>query len=258
VFGLVLRALRWHRSPLARARIGLVCLGLLLGAANILTQHYLPQRFDATADRRYTLSRGTREVLVQIDEPIVLRLYYSPALGAATPAYGVYEQRVRLLLEQFATAARGKLQLRVHDIEPQSSAAQHAAAFGLESVPLGRRGERGYFGLAGTNATDDRAVVALFDPTRAPWLADELTALIRALANPNTIGAAPQPSSAEPSRRGISSPPEGPARLAAQTAPRGVTEHQQLAIATADIALPPLLVAVAARGVRRRRRIGEG
>lgn len=259
MFGLLRRALRWHRSPAARARIGLVCLGLLVGAANILAQRYLPQRFDATADRRYTLSQLTRGVLAQIDEPIVLRLYYSPALGEAKPAYGIYEQRVRLLLEQFVAAARGKLQLRVRDVAPQSAAAQRAAAFGLESVPLGRNGRRGYFGLAATNSTDDRAVIALFDPARAQRLDAELAALIRALAIPNAIGAAAQAGFVEPSSRDISArPPEAPGDLAEQTAPRRVAKRLQLAIAAADITLIPVLVAAVAVGIRRRRRVGRG
>jgi ABC-type uncharacterized transport system involved in gliding motility auxiliary subunit len=258
VFGLLRRALGWYGAPLARARIGLFCCGLLVVAANILAQRYLPQRFDATADRRYTPSPNARQVLAQIDEPIVLRLYYSPALGKAKPAYGVYERRVRILLDQFVAAARGRLQLRVRDVEPRSAAAQQAAGFGLESVPLGRNGGRGYFGLAGTNSTDDRAVITLFDPARAALLDDELAGLLHALAIPNAIGAVAG-AEFQPDHRDISARArEAPAGLAQRPVTRRLTTRLQAPIAAADIALMPLLVAAVAVNIRRRRRLGRG
>jgi ABC-type uncharacterized transport system involved in gliding motility auxiliary subunit len=179
---------RWrdlYRSPRARSLIGLGCIALLLIAVNVLAAHYLPQRLDLTAERLYTLSPGTRAALAHIDEPITLHFSYSPKLGAAVPAYGVYAARVRALLDQYvAAAAPGKLRLDIADPEPFSQAEDRAIAFGLHGVPLDAAGAQGYFGLAGSNSTDDREVIAFFDPAREPLLEYDLTYLVRRLAFP--------------------------------------------------------------------------
>lgn len=190
MLGLLRGARRLYRSPAARSLVGLLCIGLLTIAANVIAAAHLPWRLDVTADRLYTLSAATRRTLARIDEPIALRLYYSPALGAAVPADGAYAERVRLLLEQYVAAAPGKLRLDVLDPEPLSAAEAEAGGSGLTAVPLDGRGEWGYFGLAGTNSTDDRQVIALFDPAGAALLEGELTRLVRALAFPNAAGEA--------------------------------------------------------------------
>ena len=74
------------QSRRARSLTGLVCIGLLLAAANVLAARYLPGRLDLTAERLYTLSPGTLDTLARIDEPITLRFYYSPLLGEQLPA----------------------------------------------------------------------------------------------------------------------------------------------------------------------------
>ncbi len=168
----------------ARSLVGLACIALMLVATNLLAARYLTARLDLTGERLYTLSRGTRLTLAHIDEPITLRLYYSARLGSAIPAYGVYAQRVRELLDQYVAEAHGKLRLEVHQPQPFSDAEDRAVAFGLQGVPLNTQGEQVYFGLAGTNSTDDQQIVAFFAPERERFLEYDLTRLVRALASP--------------------------------------------------------------------------
>ena len=59
-----------------------------------------------------------------------------------------------------------------------------AVGFGLQGVPLSDAGELGYFGLAGTNTTDDQDVIGFFQPQREPFLEYDLTRLVHNLANP--------------------------------------------------------------------------
>ena len=178
------RLFAWYRSRRGRALAALVCIGLMLVAVNILADRFLPQRLDLTAERLYTLSPGTRRTLARIDEPIILRLYYSTGLGEALPSYAVYEQRVRELLAQYVAAAHGKLILEVYRPLPFSDAEDRAVAFGLQGVPLNTEGEQVYFGLAGTNSTDDTQVIPFFAPQRERLLEYDLTRLVHALAVP--------------------------------------------------------------------------
>jgi ABC-type uncharacterized transport system involved in gliding motility auxiliary subunit len=167
-----------------RSLAALLCILLMLVAANIIAGRLLPVRLDLTAERLYTLSSGTGQTLARIDEPITLRFYYSTRLGQAIPAYGVYAQRVRELLDEYVAAARGKLRLEVYQPLPFSDIEDRAVAFGLQGVPLNAQGEQVYFGLAGTNSTDDQQIVAFFAPEREHLLEYDLTRLVHTLAFP--------------------------------------------------------------------------
>jgi len=171
-------------SRRARAWIALVCIGLMLIAVNIIAGRFLTARLDLTGERLYTLSRGTRQTLARIDEPITLRFYYSTRLGDSAPSYGVYAQRVRELLDEYVTAAKGKLRLEIYNPQPFSDVEDRAVAFGLQAVPLDQQGEQVFFGLAGTNSTDDQQIVAFFAPDRERLLEYDLTRLVHSLAVP--------------------------------------------------------------------------
>src|SRR5437660_1295859 len=177
-------------SRRARSLAALVCLGLMLIAVNIIAGRFLTARLDLTSERLYTLSHGTRQTLAHIDEPITLRLYYSTRLGDAVPSYGVYAQRVRELLDEYVAAAKGKLRLEVYNPQAFSDIEDRAVAFGLQSVPLDTQGEQVFFGIAGTNSTDDQQVIAFFAPERERLLEYDLTRLVHGLAVPKrtTVG----------------------------------------------------------------------
>src|SRR6516164_3735110 len=162
----------------------LVLIVLLVASANIVAARFLTSRLDLTAEHLYTLSRGTRNTLAKIDEPITLRFYYSTRLGDEVPSYGVYAQRVRELLDQYVAAAHGKIRLEVYNPQAFSDVEDRAVAFGLKGVPLDAQGEQVYFGLAATNSTDDQQVIAFFAPERERFLEYDLTKLVHNLAFP--------------------------------------------------------------------------
>jgi gliding motility-associatede transport system auxiliary component len=162
----------------------LVLIAVILVSVNILAARYLSGRLDLTQGRLYTLSAGTRRTLAKIDEPITLRFYYSTELGDRLPSYGVYAERVRGLLAQYAAAAHGKLRLEIYHPQPFSRVEDQAVAFGLQGVPLNEQGDQVYFGLAGTNSTDDQQVIPFFSPQREGFLEYDLTRLVHNLVSP--------------------------------------------------------------------------
>lgn len=171
-------------SRRSRSIAALFCIGLMLIAVNVIAGRTLTGRIDLTADSLYTLSRGTRQTLAKINEPITLRFYYASRLGDQIPSYGVYARRVRELLAQYVAAAHGKIRLEVYDPQPFSDAEDQAVAFGLQGVPINQQGETVYFGVAGTNSTDDQQIVPFFSPDREAFLEYDLTRLVHALAFP--------------------------------------------------------------------------
>jgi ABC-type uncharacterized transport system involved in gliding motility auxiliary subunit len=176
--------MRRLNAPGGRAILALAAIMLILVASNIVVGRYGVVRLDLTSEHLYTLAKGTRQTLAKIEEPITLRFYYSNQLGNSAPAYGVYAQRVRELLDQYVAAGKGKLRLEVYDPQPFSDAEDRAVAYGLQAVPLNDAGEAVYFGLAGTNSTDDQQTIAFFNPERERFLEYDLTRLVHALAFP--------------------------------------------------------------------------
>jgi ABC-type uncharacterized transport system involved in gliding motility auxiliary subunit len=171
-------------SRRSTAIAALICIAILLIAVNVVIGRFLSARLDLTAEHLYTLSPGTLHTLAKLDEPITLRFYYSNRLGDAVPAYGVYAQRVRELLDQYVAAADGKIRLETYNPQPFSDVEDRAVAFGLQAVPLDSEGDQVYFGLAATNSTDDQQVIAFFSPERERFLEYDLTKLVHSLAVP--------------------------------------------------------------------------
>lgn len=161
-------------------------LALNLTVGNLFTA----SRVDLTADRLYTLSDGTRNILVGLDEPIKLRYYYSAKLFADIPALQSHGKHVRDLLEEYVSKANGMLQLEVIDPAPFSEAEDEAVGYGIQQLAVSATGDFGYLGLVGSNSTDDQAVLPYLAADQADALEYEVTKLIFNLANPakRTIG----------------------------------------------------------------------
>jgi len=183
---------------LSRRTVALTSLAaavVLFVAINVIAGNWLGNlRVDLTQEGLYTLSPATRITLAKIREPITLRFYYSPQLGREVPSYGVFADRVREMLQEYAAMAKGKIVLQMLDPEPFSPVEDRAVAFGLQGVPLDQSGTPVYFGLAGTNSTDDQAIIPFFQTDRDRFLEYDLTKLIAGLANPHktVVGLATQ------------------------------------------------------------------
>jgi ABC-type uncharacterized transport system involved in gliding motility auxiliary subunit len=141
-------------------------------------------RIDLTQNRIYTLSDSTTAMLRDVKEPIKLRLYASRLLLDSNPGLKPYAARVREMLQGYATRSSGNITLEIIDPEPFSPEEDRAAAFGLRGVPYDSTGNRGYFGLVGTNTTDDSSTIPFLGPEREPFLEYDLTRLVYDLAHP--------------------------------------------------------------------------
>jgi ABC-type uncharacterized transport system involved in gliding motility auxiliary subunit len=174
---------RIDRSTLALAGLAL---GLVLFfAVNIYSNAtFFSAKLDLTQGRLFTLSQGTINVLKGIDEPVTLKLYYTKLLGERSPSHANLFERVRELLGRYADLSGGKLRLELLHPEPFSDTEDRAVAGGLQGVPLNNAGDLGYFGLTGSNSTDDQVVIPFFTTERESFLEFDLTKVVYTLANP--------------------------------------------------------------------------
>ena len=173
----------WDRRTLGLA--GLFLAVILFLAVNIFANGaFRSLQADLTENGLYSVSGGTEKVLAELKEPVTLRYFLSRRLIDLSPGLGTYSQRVLELLQSYVDAAGGKIRLEIIDPKPFSNEEDRAVGFGLQGVPLSDAGELGYFGLAGTNTTDDQDVIGFFQPQREPFLEYDLTRLVHNLANP--------------------------------------------------------------------------
>lgn len=176
------------RDRLSRRGLGaatfVVLAVLFVGLTVLFDQLFRGARLDLTENRLYTLSAGTRTLVENLREPINLYFYYSREPAREAPFLGVHATRVRELLEEIAARSDGNVRLHVIDPAPFSADEDRAAEFGLRAVPLGVGGDPVYFGLAGTNSTDGRAVIEFFQPEKDEFLEYDVARLIHALAEP--------------------------------------------------------------------------
>jgi ABC-type uncharacterized transport system involved in gliding motility auxiliary subunit len=161
-------------------KYGSKIIAIVLLFAGLVLVDYLassfPARFDATSEKIYTLSPGTRALLSKVSEPTTLDLYYSSDVSGQFVEYKNYADRVREMLRQYARASHGMVRLNVIDPEPDTPEEEKATAAGIEPQTI-PGGSQFYFGLVATQA-DQQKVIPALTPQREQFLEYDVSELI--------------------------------------------------------------------------------
>ena len=164
---------------------GLALAATLFIAVIILANATLTSwRIDLTENKLFTLSDGTLNILHNLEEPVRLDFYFSQKAIVGYPALMNYGVRVRDMLLEYGAHSDGMLQLNIIDPEVFSEEEDQAVANGVQSVPLNNAGDRAYFGLVGTNSTDNEKVIPFFQAEKQSALEYDISKLLYSLANP--------------------------------------------------------------------------
>ncbi len=159
---------------------------IFLSVNIISAQIFKTAQLDLTQDKIYSISKVTKEILLKIEEPIKLKFYKSAAINTI-PGLSPYANRVEEFLQNYSRLSRGKIILDIYQPEQFSIEEDQAVGFGIQSIPISGSGEVIYFGLAGTNSTDDEDIIPVFRPDRERFLEYDLTKLIYNLSKPEKI-----------------------------------------------------------------------
>jgi ABC-type uncharacterized transport system involved in gliding motility auxiliary subunit len=163
-----------------------LALFVMFVAANVTANSWFRSwRLDLTENQLYSLSRGTRQTLNELSEPVELTLYYSRDAAATLPQLQAYAARVREMLQTFQARGHGRVRFVEIDVEPFSEEEDDAVEAGIEPLRPFQGADPIYFGLTGANAIDDQRTIPLFDPQREPFLEYEITRLIYELEHPD-------------------------------------------------------------------------
>ena len=148
--------------------------GLTLGTTQI----------DLTEGRIFSLSKVTTDTLDNLQEPVRIRFYVSPALLDLSGQYSNYATHVRSLLDVYRRRSHGHIEVEVISPESYSPEEDRAVGFGLRGMPVDNDGNEAYFGIAATNSTDRTEIIPFLSPEREVFLEYDLTKLIEGLATP--------------------------------------------------------------------------
>lgn len=171
-----------HRTALGGGAIA--ALALLFVALAVISGFALRGwRLDLTQNRLYTVAPGTLNIVKALDEPVTLNLFLSAQSASELPQINTYATRVREFLDELVSRSGGKLRLKVIDPQPFSEDEDRASELGIRAVPLGSAGRQLYFGLAGSNSTDGKAVIEFLDPAKEQFLEYDVAKLIQQLGS---------------------------------------------------------------------------
>ena len=156
----------------------------------ILSGILVNTKLDLTADRLFTLSNNTKDIIKELNEPIKIQLFFSNALSKELAQIRDYEKRVRELLYNYVNIANGNISLEIIDPKPFTDQEDLANVYGVQGLQINDEGERFYFGAVISNSVDDTTVIPFFDLGRERFLEYDLTKTIYNLANTkkSTIG----------------------------------------------------------------------
>jgi ABC-type uncharacterized transport system involved in gliding motility auxiliary subunit len=161
------------------AVVGVLFVGIML-LANLLLRG---AQLDLTADKLFTISDGTENIVHGLKEPVNLYFYFSEDATTSNPPLRNHGIRVRELLEELVSRSGGKLALKVIDPKPYSEEEDRANELGLAALPVNSSGEKGYLGLAATNSTDGKESIPYLDPQLEEQLEYDIAKLIHKLSS---------------------------------------------------------------------------
>ena len=159
--------------------ISLVCTILIFLSFNfIINKINFNIGIDFTSTKTFTLSKGTKNVLANIQEPLKIEFIYSRSLSKNIPIIQNYANQIEGLISRYVELAKGKIEFQIIEPEPYSDEEDYVERFGVQGFPVDQEGSNVYFGLIATNTTDDTEIIPFFDPSKAGSLEKQLTDIV--------------------------------------------------------------------------------
>jgi len=160
---------------------GLVALLCILILINVIFS-YAAIRWDATEDKIYSLSEGTRKIVSTLEEPVTVKFFYSRSNRNLPTNLKLYAKRVREFLAEYEHASSGRLKVEEYDPKPDSDEEEWAQKYGIRPIQI-PAGDKIYCGLV-FMAADQEETIELLDPTREELLEYDLTRIIHRIQTP--------------------------------------------------------------------------
>jgi len=128
---------KWE--PLLYSGLGVGAMFLILIAIAIISGT-AKVRMDLTSDSVYTLSKGTKQILGKLDTPVTIHFYCTQAENQMPVQLKAYAKRVEDLLDEYRQRAKGNLEIKKFDPQPDSDAEDSARLDGVEGQSMSDAG----------------------------------------------------------------------------------------------------------------------
>lgn len=161
---------------------GLILVLVILVLINIIFSR-LNLRWDMTEDKLYSLSEGTKNILTDMEQDVVIKYFYTSDNENIPVHIKNYAKRVEDFLYEYENYSNGKVKIEKLNPRPDSEEEEWADNYGIEgnNMPMG---DKIYFGLAAM-AADQEEVIPMLDPAREEQLEYDLTRMISRVQSPD-------------------------------------------------------------------------
>ncbi len=139
---------RRKRFALASAG-GLALTAVVIILLNVISG-WVYLRFDMTGSRAYSLSPSTKKLVSHLDDPVIVKAFFTPDLPAP---FNTNERYIRDMLTEYRAASHGRVRFEFALTNPQKDFEQHAVEAGMAPLQFNQMGSdqfqvrRGFMGL---------------------------------------------------------------------------------------------------------------
>lgn len=159
---------------------GLIVLLAILIAVNVIVGG-LRLRKDLTAEKLYTLSDGTRQVLSKLDRKVTLMFFFSDSAPDVPAPIKAFARQVEDLLHEYELAGKGNVKIVKLDPKPDSNDEDLAQRYGLQGQAISQSGTMLYLGLV-ARCGETEAAIPVIDPRNDELLEYTFTRLVHRVA----------------------------------------------------------------------------
>ena len=115
---------------------------------NLVAQRVLDvYALDVTKNKTYTISNAAKNILTTIQEPVTIKIYYSPILSERNPVYRDAVNHLRMLLKNYKRYAQDNLHFKFYYPQFLNDAEDMALHDKMISIPLPDINQNAFFGL---------------------------------------------------------------------------------------------------------------
>ncbi len=154
---------------------GIILVLVIAVAVNIIIGK-LNWRIDATEDKVFTLSEGTKNILSDLESKVTVRLYVTRDTNSMPVMLRAYAERVEDLLQEYAKQSGGNVVVNVLNTVADSDEADSAALDGIPAQQIDLT-DAIYFGVSFT-CVDQKTAIGFLNPDRESLLEYDLTRAI--------------------------------------------------------------------------------
>lgn len=168
--------------------LSMAALLIVLLNLNFLVSMVFSSPVDITADKLYTFSQGTRNILKGLHQPVTIRFYRSYSDNRMPVQLSSYAERIEDLLRTYSSYAKGKIIVEYYDPIPDSDAEESAIMDNIQPNNL-PSGDKCYFGLT-VSYLNRNSTIAFLSPANEKTVEYDITRSIYDITHPEkpTVG----------------------------------------------------------------------